>query len=95
VRLLAHSAQNSQALGRYLHPAPAEEGSLVDGFPHRLGAYLILEELKYSPPSADSSGRSGGVCESRNDRLPRAPVSRIDSRATSDEAPLAPTAACR
>jgi hypothetical protein len=61
VRLLAHSAQNSQALGRYLHPAPAEEGSLVDGFPHRLGAYLILEELKYSPPSADSLNRPGKV----------------------------------
>src|SRR5262249_11349595 len=38
VRLLGHGPQNGQALGRYLHPVAAQEGGLVEGFPHRSGA---------------------------------------------------------
>jgi hypothetical protein len=38
VRLLGYSAQNSQPLGRYLHPVPAQEGSLFEGLVHRPGA---------------------------------------------------------
>ena len=38
VRLLGHSAQDSQTLGRYLYSVPAQEGSFVDRFPHTSGA---------------------------------------------------------
>jgi hypothetical protein len=54
VRLLGYRAQNGQALGRYLHPVPAQEGGLFEGLAHarERSLDLILEGLKYSGPSA-------------------------------------------